>query len=188
MITEMVNDGKRSPGTLDTYRRQLANHVLPTLGEIRLVEATTPLIDRVIAKIKRDVSPSTAKSCRSVISGVTGLAVRYGAVTSNPVRDVERIEIGAKRAPRALKEAERVVWLRQLWNDEKAIRKDLPDLTFFMLATGVGRGEALAAIWSDVGFDAGAWPSTTRWSRSRGRGYCGRGRRAARVSELSSCP
>jgi hypothetical protein len=66
----LVADGRRSPGTVDTYRRQLRNHVLPALGAVRLGEATTPLIDKVIGAIKADVSPATARTCRSVISGV----------------------------------------------------------------------------------------------------------------------
>ena len=61
-------------------------------GEVRLGEATTPLVDKVIGAIKADVSAATARSCRSVISGVMGLAVRYGAIPANPVREVERIE------------------------------------------------------------------------------------------------
>lgn len=80
----MVEDGRRSPGTVDAYRRQLKNHVLPAMGEVRLGEATTPLVDKVIASIKAKVSASTAKSCRSVVSGVMGLAVRYGAIVANP--------------------------------------------------------------------------------------------------------
>lgn len=100
-VQVMVNEGRRSPATVDTNRRQLTNHVLSAMGEIRLGEATTPLVDKVIAAIRADVSAATAKSCRSVISGVMGLAVRYGAVLSNPVREVERIEARPKREPRA---------------------------------------------------------------------------------------
>ena len=51
-VDDMVRDGRRSPGTVETYRRQLKNHVLPAMGEVRLGEATTPLVDRVIASIK----------------------------------------------------------------------------------------------------------------------------------------
>jgi hypothetical protein len=97
----MVDDGRRSAGSLDTYRRQLDNHVLPALGEVRLGEATTPLVDKVIAAIKADAGRPTAKTCRSVISGVMGLAVRYGAVSTNPVREVERIEVVPRKAPRS---------------------------------------------------------------------------------------
>jgi integrase len=154
-VDGMVAEGRRSPGTVDTYRRQLKNHVLPAMGEVRLGEATTPLVDKVVGAIKSDASAATAKSCRSVISGVMSLAVRYGAVPTNPVREVERIESRPRREPRALTMQERVQLLKQLQADEKARRRDLPDLVFFMLGTGVRIGEALAAVWSDVEFEAG---------------------------------
>ncbi len=64
---EMSRDGRRSPATVDTYRRQLKNHVLPAMGAVRLGEATTPQVDRVITAIRTQVSPATAKSCKSVI-------------------------------------------------------------------------------------------------------------------------
>ena len=155
-VEVMVQEGRRSPSTLELYRRQLRNHVLPAMGEVRLAEATTPLVDKVIASIKQNVSAQTAKNCRTVISGPMGLAVRYGAIIANPIREVERIEVKPEREPRALTMDERVELLTQLNNDEKARRRDLPDLVFFMLATGVRIGEALAVIWSQVDFDAGS--------------------------------
>lgn len=54
---------------------------------------------------------------------------------------------------------ERVELLAQLANDEKARRHDLPDLVFFMLATGVRIGEALAVVV--------AGRVRRLWSRSR---------------------
>ena len=61
--------GQALTGTVDTYRRQLKNDVLPALGEVRLGEATMPLVDKVVGAIKAEVSAARAKSCRSVISG-----------------------------------------------------------------------------------------------------------------------
>ncbi len=99
-VDALVGEGRRSPGTAETYRRQLRNHVLPAMGEVRLGEASTPLVDKVIAAIKADVSATTAKSCRSVISGFMSLAVRYGAIrrtrsarwsASRPGRDVSLV-------------------------------------------------------------------------------------------------
>lgn len=174
-VDGMVRDGRRSPGTADTYRRQLKNHVLPAMGEVRLGEATTPLVDKVIASIKSRVSASTAKSCRSVISGVMGLAVRYGAIMANPVREVERIEAKPKREPRALTMDERVQLLKQLNEDEKSRRHDLPDLVFFMLATGVRIGEALATVWSEVDFEAGTVRITSTLVRVKGEGLLRKG-------------
>ena len=121
-----------------------AARVHDALG-VRLGEATTPLVDKVVGAIKADASPATAKSCRSVISGVMGLAVRYGAVPTNPVREAERIESRPRRETRALTMEERAL-LKRLQEDEKARRRDLPDLVFFMLATGVRIGEALAGV------------------------------------------
>lgn len=166
----MVAEGRRSPGSVDTYERQLWNHVLPALGEVRLAEATTPLIDKVVGAIKADVSPATAKSCRSVISGVMGLAVRYGASGHNPVREVERIEAKPSKEPRALTAAERAQLIRQLRDDEKARRKDLPDLVAFMLVTGCRIGEALAVVWSQVVFNLGTVEITHTIVRFKGEG------------------
>ncbi len=174
-IEGMVTEGRRSPATADTYRRQLENHVLPALGAVRLGEATTPMVDKVIGAIKADVSAATAKSCRSVISGVMGLAVRYGAIVANPVREVERIESKPKRDPRALSVEERVALIHQLQGDEKARRRDLPDLVFFMLATGVRIGEALAAVWSEVDFDTGTIEITSTLVRVKGAGLLRKG-------------
>jgi len=119
-VDALVADGRRSPGTVDTYRRQLKNHVQPALGEVRLGELTTPLVGKVFSKIKSDISSATAKSCRSVISGVLSLAVRYGAIPVNPVREIERIESKPKRPPRALSADELVQLLRQLQDDQQA--------------------------------------------------------------------
>lgn len=99
---------RRSPTTLDLYRRQLKNHVLPALGDLRLGEVTTPRVDRVVGAVKKNSGIATAKTCRSMISGVMALAVRYGAVSANPVRDVARIERGHKPPARALTDAERM--------------------------------------------------------------------------------
>jgi integrase len=174
-MDELVAEGRRSPGTVETYRRQLRNHVIPAIGEVRLGEVTPPMADRVIGRIKVQVSPATARSCRSVISGVLGLAVRHGAIPSNPVREIERIESRPKKEPRAMSPAERIELLRQLRDDEKAVRRDLPDLVFFMLATGCRIGEALAVVWSEVDFDAGTVHITSTLIRVKGEGLVRKG-------------
>jgi integrase len=169
-FTAMVDDGRRSAGSLETYRRHLDSHVLPAIGEVRLGELTTPLVDKVIGKIKMGVGAPTAKSCRSVISSVMNLAVRYGAVTINPIREVERIEVRVKKIPRALSEPEIADWLRRLSADDTARRRDLPDLTLFMIGTGVRIGEALAVVWDQVDLDGGEVDITHTIIRVKGQG------------------
>lgn len=162
--------GRRSPGTVDTYRRYLGRHVLPALGELRLGEMTTPVLDRFVGALKRDVGTATARTCRSIVSGVLGVAVRHGAISANPVREVERIEGGPAKEPRALTAEERVAWFAQLEDDEDARRFDLPELTRFLLATGARIGEALAVVWSDVDLDAGSVSITSTIIRVKGEG------------------
>lgn len=168
-LSGAVNEGRRSPGTLRVYRLHLDKHILPALGDVRLGEITTPMLDRVIATIKTEISGSSAKTSRSIISGVLGLAVRYGALGANPVRDVGRLELGQKVA-RALTQDERRAWFARLDADPLAVRKDLPELTRFLLATGVRIGEALAVLWSQVDFDAGTVEVTHTVIRIKGEG------------------
>jgi integrase len=50
---------------------------------------------------------------------------------------------------------ERERWLAALEADPRAVAKDLPDLTRWMLGTGLRLGEALAVAWSDVDLRVG---------------------------------
>jgi hypothetical protein len=109
-------------------------------------EASTPRIDSVISEIKKRAGAPTARTCPSIISGVMGLAVRYGAITVNPVREVDRIEHNAKKLPRALTAEEVRLLRKQLGTDERAVRADLPDLVTFMLGTGEPRLDAIADL------------------------------------------
>jgi integrase len=115
---------------------------------------TVPRLDRFIQTLKLHSGSATAKLARTVVSGVLGLAVRYGAVPVNPVRDIARIGGSPRKQPRALSTEERQAWITHLSADPDARRKDLPDLCAWMLATGVRIGEALAVSWEEVDLDA----------------------------------
>ncbi|WP_329788699.1 site-specific integrase [Lentzea sp. DG1S-22] len=152
---KFVDMGKRSPSSLDTYRSILGRHVLPGLGELRIREMTVARIDAFLGALWRSVGVDSAKTARSVISGALRIAVRDRALDTNPVRDTDPLESGRKKSPRALTREERLLWLEVLESDPVAVRKDLPDLSRFMMATGVRIGEALAVYWDDVDFEAG---------------------------------
>ncbi len=169
-VRQQVEDGRRSQGTLQTYRGQLERHVLPALGQVRLREISTPLLDRVLRAIKEDVSTATARTCRSVISGILGVAVRHGAIATNPIRDIERLEGRSNRLPRALDADEIQQWFAMLEADPKARAADLPDLTAFMLATGARIGETLGLVWGDVDLAVGEVAITQQLIRITGVG------------------
>jgi integrase len=154
-VDQLVAQGLRSPNTSQIYRLNLTTHVLPAIGELRLREVTVPRLDRFVQTLQLHSGSATAKIARTVVSGVLGLAVRHGAIPTNPVRDIGRIASQPKRQPRALTSDEREAWITLLAADEDAVRKDLPDLCEWMLATGVRIGEALAVSWEEVDLKTG---------------------------------
>jgi integrase len=167
---DQIADGTRSPTSLDTYLRAIKNHLRPALGELRIGEANTPRVDTVISNIKKNAGPPTAKTCRAIISGMMQLAVRYGAITVNPVREVESIEHPAKKPARAITADEITRLRKHLKADEAAVRADLPDLVTFMLGTGVRIGEALAVLWSQIDLDNATVDITHTIVRIKGEG------------------
>ncbi|TCC36278.1 helix-turn-helix domain-containing protein [Kribbella speibonae] len=166
----LVADGTRSPTSLATYRRALTNHVRPAIGELHIGEATTQRLDTVLTNIKHHAGAPTARTCRAVISGAMKLAVRYGAITINPAREVDAIEAKPKKPPRALTTEEVTLLNRSLTADEHAVLADLPDLVTFMLGTGVRIGEALAVLWNQVDLEAGTVEITHTIARLPGEG------------------
>lgn len=169
-LTALVVEGNRSPGTLNTYQSVLERHVMPALGNLRLGEIGVPDVDQHVGAVKEHAGVSTARIVRSVVSNVLGLAARYGAIKANPVRDIERIEGKAKKEPRSLTEEERTKWFSQLRSDPFAIRKDLPDLCEFMLATGMRIGETLAVHESDLDLETGTVQAGHIITRVKGNG------------------
>jgi len=159
-LDEKVANGRRSPTTVAQYRHVLQKHVLPGLGESRLTELTVVRIDRFLQGLRWDVGYSVAKLARAVLSGVCGRAVRGEGMRSNPVRDASPLEAGRRPMARALTLEECVDWLSILDSDEYATRKDLPDLTRFLLGTGCrirgSRGRPLGGPGSGVRSSPGA--------------------------------
>jgi len=162
-IETKVGRGTRSPGTLETYERSLKLHVLHSgraddrrhrlaaaLGEVRLLEIAPPLLDRFLKSVSNSAGGPTAELCRSVISGTLGLAVRYGALATNPVRDADRLTARPPKEPRALNLEERQLLLKKLGADPVACAAGVPELVRFMLGTGQRIGECLGVLWLEV--------------------------------------
>jgi integrase len=98
------------------------------------------------------------------------LAVRYGAISVNPVREIETTEAAAKKPPRALTGEEVTLLRKHLAANDYAVEADLPDLVTFMLGTCVRIGESLAVLWSQVDLEAGTVEITHTVARLTGQG------------------
>jgi integrase len=99
-----------------------------------------------------------------------GLAVRHGAISINPVREVDRIEHNAKKLPRALNADEIRAVRAHLESHELAVKADLPDLVMFMLGTGVRIGEALAVLGHQLDLQTGRVKITSTVVRVKSQG------------------
>lgn len=149
------------------YRDALEDHILPALGALTVSECSVTRLDRFLKATTAGTGAPTAKVCRSVLSGVMGLAVRHGAAATNPVRDVAGVTV-TKAEARALtmdevKAARSAVRSWQLGEPlkEGAPRRgrpptqDLLHILDLLLATGARIGELLAIRWADVDLEAG---------------------------------
>lgn len=165
-----IEESSRSPSTKGLYRDRIDQQVLPALGEVRLREVTVGLVDRHLAAVKAKHGNAVAKTTKTVLSGICGLACRHDAMTTNPCRDVSRISTKPKKSPRSL-ELDEIREVREwLAQDQKANDRDLPDLVDFMLATGLRLGETCAVRWQDVDLDAGTVEVTGTVLRIKGQG------------------
>jgi integrase len=96
--------------------------------------------------------------------------VRHGALTSNPVREIEIVSKQRRKAPRSLNEEERGQWFELLRQDERAVQADLIDISKFMLATGERIGECLAVLWEDLDRETGEVNCSHQIQRVKGKG------------------
>jgi integrase len=143
-----------SRSTKARYATIVRMFVNPGVGQLRLRELTVPAVDRWLRAITKRNGATTAKGARSVISGMVGMAMRHGAMTTNPTRDVAQISV-QKKIVRALTPAETEKLVKKIRSDKEAKRLDLVDLVEFMLGTGVRIGEACALRVPQVDLDGG---------------------------------
>ncbi|HEY6738849.1 MAG TPA: hypothetical protein VI076_08355 [Actinopolymorphaceae bacterium] len=97
-----------------------------------------------------------------------GLAVRYGVLPSNPVRDIGRVH-GASRSARALTLEDARDLRAKIHSDVKAQERDLVDFADMMLGTGLRIGEAAAITWDAADLGAGTVEVRGTVVRSRAR-------------------
>lgn len=158
----LVSVKKRRKGTTyDTYRRWANARVIPNLGDLRLSECTAgriqdyldALVDEPSTKTGEPLSANSRRAIRKVISGALKLAVRDGAIASNPCSDLEDIDGGARKFARGYDAATAAAFFEAVDTDKVAVRFGHNHLIKFLFLTGARIGEALAVRWCDVNLD-----------------------------------
>ncbi|WP_432624522.1 tyrosine-type recombinase/integrase [Bifidobacterium sp.] len=141
---------KRTNGTIQTYGTAV-RHITKRLGAYAIQEATPARLQDFIDYVVRHSGADQAKSCRTVLSGMFGMAIREGALVHNPVNELERIEHVGKRGSDAIP-LEDLPYVLKAIDDSKLAENDEADVFRFMAGTGFRAGEALGLCWDCVDF------------------------------------
>jgi integrase len=134
------------PSTKAGYESVLKVHILPTLGEIRLVDiAPLHIEDLLHAKAKAGLGSKTVRNVLVLLQSVLSLAVDNDLIERSPVRN--------RHKPVVLRQ-EKPVWTSE---PVRTIIENAPEgyRAFFTAAalTGARLGELLALQWRHVDFE-----------------------------------
>lgn len=141
--------------SLRTYRSTVNNQIVPVIGERRLGECRTSVIDRVIKN--QAASGKSITLLRKCLHQMFQLAVRHDAISANPVLSVARI--GRPKKEIEFLTPGQAMDVRALIDD--AMRKsrerpgpnmtgDLRDIVDLMLNTGCRIGEVLGLVYAEI--------------------------------------
>ena len=156
-ISGLEAEGRIEQTTINEYRRVLDNLVLPSVGGLKLREATTGRLDRLLLRL-RDQSVNRQRKAKVVLGAMLDLAVRHDAIPTNPARGTSRVH-RPKQETKALRVEDLVeirAAVRRWVNSDRPGPKatgDMADIIDLMLATGCRIGEMLALRWSDLDLD-----------------------------------
>lgn len=155
-LAEIVAEERLTPQTIGKYEISVRVSILPALGDLRIREAGVGRLDKFLRKIAED-RPTAARLAKVALTQMFALAVRRGALTTNPIRETGRLRTPRRKVVALeVKQLEDVRSAIQRWQQPIAGKPgprhtgDLADIVDLMLATGARIGEILALRWKDL--------------------------------------
>jgi integrase len=160
------------PRTLDSYRRNLANHVLPAFGRFKVRDLHRGhLRDFLARKRAAGLGKNSVRLIRAVLSVLLSDAVDDGIILANPALQLRG---SRRRRPDSIGQAERQQKIRpmsaaQLAAFLGAAQVDARHFPLFLLLarTGLRPGEAYALQWGDLDLRAREIRVERSWSAGR---------------------
>ncbi len=155
-LAEITAEERLTPQTIGKYEISVRVSIVPALGNLRIREAGVGRLDKFLRKVAED-RPTAARLAKVALAQMFALAVRRGALTTNPVRETSRLRT-SRREVVALEvgQLEDVRSAIQRWQQPTPGKPgprhtgDLADIVDLMLATGARIGEILALRWEDL--------------------------------------
>jgi integrase len=148
--TKVLADGVK-PQTADSYRAVWAKHGERQLGSLRVTELTTSDAHQHLQRTGQ------AARLRMILQGMFSLAVRFGVLAVNPIRETAVAK--TVKTPTRAATADEFAQIRAAVNDYVGRPRPkggphpgrlLPAFIEVMAATGARPNEVLALRWSDV--------------------------------------
>lgn len=143
--------------TIDSYERNLRNHILPTLGGVQLQALDPSQLNKLYGELLESgrrkgtggLSPRSVRYVAIIMGAALDDAVKWGRLVRNPVR--------LAKTPKGVKGPEMRTWSRETLGRFLDITRDDHQHTawLFLATTACRRGEALGLRWQDVDLDAG---------------------------------
>lgn len=156
--------GLSSNQNIANFRGHLSIRVIPTLGDVRIGDLNSAMVERAQARWAVGVSRTVVMGTRSFLSRLCAHAIKQGVLQGNPV-------LSAKKPPRELRREVHTlarVEIDQLLGELQRRDELYSDLAAVAVLTGVRVGELLALRPSDVSFEdrvirvQRAWSGTGR--------------------------
>lgn len=156
-------DSKVSDATRTQYAAAFGRYVqgssiaAHTLREVNRV----PVLEHYLQGVADAHGTGAAKTARSVVSNVLGLAVRYKVLDHNAMREARPaksviVKETQRDTTRALSRSERDHLLSVADTYERAVHYDVADIVWFLAGTGARISESLGVLWSHVDLSAGS--------------------------------
>ncbi len=150
-------EGRVKESTLMLYYSYYTTYIKNTLGNYKIINIDTPLLEKFFYDLKRTLSYSTIMTIKAgTMSGIFKFAIKHQIRLDNPMLGVQ-IEKTEKDVKRKISKSQNKYLTKeqiQIFFDfvERKNHKKAP-LYKLMLFTGMRAGEAIALRWSDVDFD-----------------------------------
>jgi len=126
------------------YKGIIYNHILPSLGKVKLMDLRTDTIQKFYTtKSQQDTSKWTIERIHTVFRRSLGMAQKQGLIPYNPVQGVERPKI-AQREMQVLDESQ----VQQLLIAARGTR--IEALIHLAVTTGMRQGELMGLKWKDL--------------------------------------
>ena len=138
-----------APSTFSNYQTVVRMHILPHLGNKKLVELNVGDVDKLLSqKADSGLSASTVRRIRAVLAQCLDQAIRWELVHRNVAT--------LSRSPKMVRHEGRTLTPEQARHLLETLRGHHNEALYaLMLSTGLRRGEALGLRWSDFDRDTG---------------------------------